>query len=369
MSADPQAVAIALATWYPENARSLPWRDDPRPYPVLLSELMLQQTRIDTAIPYFHRFLARWPTIQALAGATEDEVLEAWAGLGYYSRARNLLKCAKLAAEEGLPSDPAALRRLPGIGPYTAGAVASIAYGVRAGVVDGNVERVLSRLDAREADPRSTAGKRALWQRVEDLHRVHTGHPGDLNQALMELGATVCTPRSPRCLACPVERLCEARKTGRETQLPIKAKKKPPRPVYAVAGLLRRQGQVLMGQRPKSGLLAGLWEPIGTDLPGLEDAGSGLQSGFLSRCGLAVEVGPRLGEVVHVFTHRRLTCWVYAIDRWEGEPRLGEGYIDLAWSDGSDLALSSLARKILALGAVPQMTLPLGRDVTAVAKT
>jgi len=329
---------------------------------------MLQQTRVDTVIPYFHRFQKRWPTLAALAEATEDEVLEAWSGLGYYARARNLLRCAQAAAAQGLPSDPSALRALPGIGPYTAGAIASIAFGVPAALVDGNVERVISRLDARDADPRSGPGKRALWARVEALHAVHTGHPGDLNQALMELGATVCTPRAPRCDACPLASACMGRARGVAESLPRKAKKKPPKAVYSVAGLLYRGGKLLMGQRPKRGLLGGLWEPIGTDVDQEDDSVAALRDAFEDRCGLRVTVGPMCGEVVHVFTHRKLTCRVYVVDFVGGEVQCGDRYVDLRWSDGGDVALSTLARKIIALGRTPQMTRSLSENRTPVAK-
>jgi A/G-specific adenine glycosylase len=359
MIADPSRLASALVAWYSANARVLPWREDPQPYKVLLSELMLQQTRVETVIPYFHKFVDRWPTLPDLAAADEDEVLEAWAGLGYYSRARNLHRCAR-AAVSGLPSDPADLRGLPGIGPYTAGAIASIAFGVRAPLIDGNVERVLSRIDAREADPRSTAGKKALWERAGDLHGAFGGHPGDLNQALMELGATICTPRNPLCRECPVAEVCAGRKFGIHLELPRKAKKKAPKPVFGVAGLLERDGRVLLGKRPKGGLLGGLWEPVGADILASDDPRESLRQAFLRRSGIRVEIGELQGEVVHVFTHRRLTCRVYAIGAFAGEVRVGDGYDDVRWSrDGEGLALSRLARKILALRRPAQLGLPL----------
>jgi len=360
MTADPRILSQLLIDWYAENARRLPWRDDPKPYKVLLSELMLQQTRVETVIPYFHKFVKRWPTLPDLAAATEDDVLEAWAGLGYYSRARNLHKCAKAAADSGLPTAPADLRKLPGIGPYTAGAIASIAFGERAALVDGNVERVLSRLDARREDPRSKEGKKALWSRAADLQAAHDGHPGDLNQALMELGATVCAPRKPRCDSCPVLSACEGRALGIETELPNKAKKKPPKPVFAVAGLLESGGEILFGKRPKGGLLGGLWEPIGADVDALDAGREAVHAAFVD-CGLRVEVGALRAEVVHVFTHRRLTCRVYEISGFDGEVSVGSRYDDVRWSTGEGLALSSLARKVLAAGC-GQMRLPLAAD-------
>ncbi len=363
MPADPRLVATALTTWYSLEARTLPWRSDPTPYKVLLSEFMLQQTRVETVIPYFHKFVDRWPTLTELANASEDDVLEAWAGLGYYSRARNLWRCAQAAGESGLPSDPATLRKLPGIGPYTAGAIASIAFGKRTALVDGNVERVLSRLDARQIDPRSPDGKKALWERAEALHQAFDGHSGDLNQALMELGATICSPRSPACPRCPVRPLCEGLELGIHLELPNKPKRKPPESVFAVAGLLEDSGSVLLGQRPKSGLLGGMWEPVGADVDESEDPREALRRAFLERSALRVEVGGLLGEVRHVFTHRRLTCRVYGIQSYAGVPRAEEHYDAVCWSrDGEGLALSTLARKILALCNRLQMSLPLAAD-------
>lgn len=330
---------------------------------MLLSELMLQQTRVDTVVPYFERFLAMWPTLEAFARATEDEVLKAWAGLGYYSRARNLLACAqKAAADGGLPQDVPGLEALPGIGPYTAGAVASIAFGVSAPVVDGNVERVLSRLDGRSADPRSTQGRKALWARAQQLHDATeaSGRHGDLNQALMELGATVCTPRRPQCSECPVRPHCVVRASGEDPEsLPVRAARRKPTLVRGVAGLLRIEGGVVMGRRPP-GLLGGMWEPISLELDKGDALRPSVVRAFSERCGLAVQVAQRRGQVVHTFTHRKLTCTVYDV-RGQGEPRALDYYTEVrVVRDPADVALSTLARRILALG--PQLSLPLAAD-------
>lgn len=354
---DPAAVRAALLAWYDASARVLPWRSDPTPYRVLLSELMLQQTRVDTVLPYFERFVERWPTLEDLAAATEDEVLEAWAGLGYYRRARSLLLAARAAAAHGgLPADPAALRALPGIGPYTSGAVASIAFSVSAPAVDGNVERVLSRLDARRVDPKSAPGRRALEARAVELHG---DRPGDLNQALMELGALVCTPRAPRCTACPLRALC--RSVGDPESLPVRRPRTPPRPVWAVAGILRVDGGLVLGQRPP-GLLGHLWELPGVELASDDDPRQALVRGLAERVGVEVHVGACLGEVTHAFSHRRLTLGVWELALAAGQPRAASWYLQVRVVDPAEpgVPLSALAVKTLALCRQP--VLPLAAD-------
>jgi A/G-specific adenine glycosylase len=369
MRAPAAVLAADLLRWYRDHARSLPWRSEPTPYRVLLSEFMLQQTRTETVIDRFHRFLERWPTLADLAAAEEEEVVAEWAGLGYYTRARNLHRTAVMARDEGgLPADPDALRRFPGIGPYTAGAIASIAFGVPTPVVDGNVERVLSRVDAREADPRSSAGRGALWARAGELvaeadahpHESGTG-PGDLNQALMELGATVCTPRAPRCHDCPWEVHCLAHASGAVDRLPRRAPRPKPKAVRGAAGILWQQGRVLLGQRPPRGLLGGLWEPISTQLPRGEAADSAVVRAFREQAGLEVRVGEPLGQVVHVFTHRRLTLEVVEVTRTDAaQPRCLGTYQALRWVDPArpdGVGLSTLARRTLALavrGKLPE---------------
>lgn len=346
--ADAAVLAERLLAWYRLHARVLPWRSEPTPYAVLLSELMCQQTRIDTVLPYFARFLARWPTLEDLAAADVDEVVREWAGLGYYSRARNLHRAAQAAVEAGgLPDRVDALRALPGIGPYTAGAIASIAFGIAAPAVDGNVERVLSRVDGRTADPRSPAGRRALEDRALQL-LGGPGAPGDVNQALMELGATVCTPRKPACERCPWGDPCASRHDPEA--LPMKRPKPPPRPMRGVAGLLVDEGRFLLGRRPP-GLLGGLWEPIGCEVAG-EPSRHDLERAFSDRVGLRVRAEQRLGEIVHVFTHRRLVLDVWAVEG-AGAPSALAYYDDVAWVDAASphVALSTLARRTIALSA------------------
>jgi A/G-specific adenine glycosylase len=249
-----------LLAWYDGHQRDLPWRHTQDPYRILVSEVMLQQTRVTTVIPYYERFLEQFPDVAALARASEPELLAAWSGLGYYSRARNLQKAAQRVVEQGaFPDDDAGLRNLPGVGDYTAAAVGSIAFGLRQAAVDGNVLRVLSRLTGDPSDigqPATRARFRALAQEL-----LHTQRPGDFNQAVMELGATLCTPRNPRCLLCPVARFCEARKLNRQNELPIKLRPAKQVDIAVRSLLIRRDDQVLLQPRPGgSRHLKGFWE-------------------------------------------------------------------------------------------------------------
>jgi len=252
-------------------------------------------------------------------------------------------------------------RSLPGIGPYTAGAVASIAFGVRAPLVDGNVERVISRLDARPEDPRG-AGKKALWARVAELHEAAPREiaPGDLNQGLMELGATVCTPKGPRCDRCPLSGGCLALAEDAVTAYPQKKPKKPPTPMFAAYGIWRRPDGIVLGRRPEGGLLSGLYEPIGVETGPDDDPARALAGAFQERVGCEVRRTHRLGEVVHVFSHRRLRAIVFEVEA-VGSPACRDHYQEVVvLTNPEDVALSTLARRILALQ--PQLELPLAAD-------
>lgn len=298
----PDNIAATLLDWYDLNARDLPWRARPGanatdPYRVWLSEVMLQQTQVATVIPYFEKFTARWPDFAALAAEEDAEVMSAWAGLGYYARARNMLACAREVARLGaIPDTEAELLRLPGVGGYTAAAVAAIAFGRRAVVVDGNVERVVSRLFAL-SDPLPGAKPqiRALTDSITPDARA-----GDFAQAMMDLGATICTARSPRCLLCPLRSECAAFAGGAPETFPVKTKKaaKPQR--YGTLFWLERDGQVLLVQRPDKGLLGGMRAlPTGPWVespPGIEGAP------------VAVEWQVLGSGITHVFTHFRLDC-------------------------------------------------------------
>jgi A/G-specific adenine glycosylase len=252
-----RSLVTALLGHYDAHRRDLPWREGADPYAVWVSEIMLQQTRVETARPYYERWLERFPDLDALADAEMDDVLRAWQGLGYYTRARNLHRAARMVRERYsgvVPSDPAELRRLPGVGEYTAGAVASIAFGVPTPAVDGNVRRVLARLHDLE-DPTPAQ----LHRLAAEL--VPADRPGDFNQAMMELGATVCTPRAPDCDACPVARCCRARERGVQEARPRRARRAPvPRETVETSVIVRGDGAFLLTRRPPRGLLAGLWE-------------------------------------------------------------------------------------------------------------
>jgi A/G-specific adenine glycosylase len=328
-----------LLDWYRVNRRPLPWRTEVSAWRTLVSELMCQQTRIDTVLPYFARFMAEFPTPEVLAAAPTERVLELWSGLGYYSRARNLQRAAQaVGAAGGFPRTVEGLRALPGVGPYTAGAIASIAFGVDAPVVDGNVERVLSRWFA-EASPT----RRWTWGRAAEL--LPAGEAGDWNQALMELGALVCTPRAPRCAACPVAATCRGRAAPTAFPAPRARKAVPVR--QAACACVVRDGRVLLVRRPDGGRLAGLWE-----LPGLEGEGHAAEAlcGHLLRAlSLRAHRPEPAGVVRHTFTHLHLDTAVYVVEA-EGEPASADRELRWAALDGlGGMALSTLARKTLAL--------------------
>ena len=300
-----------LLAWFDEHARDLPWRRDPSPYETLVSEVMLQQTRVETVIPYYERWLARFPDLRALADAPEDDVLRAWEGLGYYSRARNLHGAARAVRERfagELPSSYDALRELRGVGDYTAGAVASIAFGEAQPAVDGNVKRVLARLfdleDPRPADVRARAA--AL---------VDPERPGDFNQALMELGATICTPRSPACDDCPVEPHCLARARGTVALRPAPRKRAavPSFDLLTIVAIDERD-RVLLRRRPPTGLLANLWEFPSIALDPASDAEDQARALLESLVAADVIGVAELPAVEHVFSHRRETYHPLRLD-------------------------------------------------------
>jgi A/G-specific adenine glycosylase len=255
-----ETIRRELLSWYRENRRDLPWRRERDPYRIWVSEVMLQQTRVDTVIPYYERFLEQFPTLSALAEAPEEQVIKVWEGLGYYSRARNLHAAVKeVAARYGgkVPDDPEEIATLKGVGPYTAGAILSIAYNKKAPAVDGNVMRVFSRLFALEDDIARVATRKKMERIAVEL--IPEEAPGDFNQALMELGALICTPVSPQCLFCPVQTVCDAFRLGMEQELPRKKKAKSPRPVDVIFAVLRADGRTVAEKRPDDGLFGGMW--------------------------------------------------------------------------------------------------------------
>ena len=299
--------AEKLLAWYDRHGRTLPWRSaDPDPYRVWLSEIMLQQTTTTAVAPYYARFLARWPDVKALAAADDAEVMQAWAGLGYYARARNLLACArKIAADHAgrFPDSEAGLRALPGVGPYTAAAVAAIAFGQRAVVIDGNVERVVSRLFAIETP--LPLSKAEIRLRADEL--TADERSGDFAQAMMDLGATICTPMRPACILCPLSSSCAARARGIQAGLPRKMPKaaRPSRIGAAFIGI-RGDGALLVRTRPAKGLLGGM-----TEFPGVWPVERGAEGDFLSAAPIRAN-WKEAGRAFHGFTHFDLELAVYS---------------------------------------------------------
>ncbi|HZL33939.1 MAG TPA: A/G-specific adenine glycosylase [Tepidisphaeraceae bacterium] len=304
-----------LLRWYDRARRDLPWRIDPAsgealdPWHVLVSETMLQQTQAATVTPFYRRFLARFPTVAGLAGADEQEALRLWQGLGYYSRARNLRAAArKIVGEFGgnVPADVEQLLSLPGVGRYTAGAVASIAFGRRVPILDGNVQRVLCRLDRIESDPREPATRALLWQRAAEI--LPKSRVGDFNSALMELGATLCMPRAPRCLLCPVRGHCEAFAAGVQERIPVPRKAKPTPLIRRQTYCICREDCWLIEQRPAKGRWAGMWQFV--TLPHAEKVSS------KEKPRLPLETTPPrlLGALRHALTHRRYQFEVMACE-------------------------------------------------------
>jgi A/G-specific adenine glycosylase len=298
-------VADRLLAWYGRAGRDLPWRCTRDPYRIWLSEIMLQQTGVTTVVPYYHRFLDRFPTVRMLAKAAVDEVIGLWAGLGYYSRARNLHAAARLIVDKfggTFPADLEGLMSLPGVGPSTAGAILSIAFDRKAPILDGNVRRVLIRLFAITEPPRGSAVEKLLWQRADEL--TPADRPHDYAQAIMDLGATVCTPRRPDCPACPLVGLCRARALGLAEQLPVRQTKKQVPLVRQVALLLEMKNRFLVGKRPLNGMLGGLWEFPGRDVPPELQPRVAAEN-LLQDLGLQAALQPA-GQIRHAYSHFRI---------------------------------------------------------------
>lgn len=304
-----QAVPSLLLQWYDGCARVLPWREDPTPYRVWVSEIMLQQTRVEAVKPYYQRFLAALPTVADLAAAQEDRLLKLWEGLGYYNRVRNLQKGAKEVMSRFGGSIPASfeeLRSLPGVGDYTAGAIASIAFGLPVPAVDGNVLRVMARLLARRDDILDPAVKKTWSGEIAQI--IPKDRAGDFNQSLMELGALVCLPGgTPKCADCPLQSVCRARALSIEEELPVKAAKKPRRAEERTVFLLTSGGKLALRRRPEKGLLAGLWEL--PNLPGNLSREEAREALF--KWGAELSDLEKLPDSRHIFTHIewRMTGW------------------------------------------------------------
>jgi A/G-specific adenine glycosylase len=302
-----------LLKWYRQHGRTLPWRDHPDAYAVWVSEIMLQQTRVETVIPYFEKWMNLFPDVSTLANASEQDVLNAWEGLGYYSRARNLHQAAKIVASKfngQLPRDLTELRSLPGIGRYTVGAIASMAFGMDEPTLDGNLRRVFSRLFDVSEFADSPVGEKIL--RDLAAQNLPKGKAGDYNQALMDLGATICLPKNPRCLLCPLMEICESRKNGTQDLRPVlKAKKTSPQYIHAAAVIIQR-GRVLLAQRPSDGLLGGMWEfPNGRVTA---DPAKELTKVLNAAYSLKVKKKEALGVIQHAYTHFKVTVHAFRCD-------------------------------------------------------
>lgn len=358
----PSRVTRSLLTWYDVHRRDLPWRSDPSPYRTLVSEFMLQQTVVAAAIPYFERFVIRLPDLRALANASEDEVLALWSGLGYYARGRNLHRAARAVVDRHggeLPTDEPSLRELPGVGPYTAAAIAAIAFGRRTFALDGNAARVVARLAGITAsidNPTTRARLRAVGQTWVPLRRA-----GDFAQAVMELGATICAPRDPDCAICPLTRVCQARRRNLVARIPARKVRPEKSIVRLVCARLRDpDGNRVFLLRRTSGLLAGTWmlpSRVLTD----GDVAQIVLRAVVRETGMAVGRVLRVGHVRHLFTHRDVTAEVFDVMSAQPRAKAIAGAGDALWVDERrlhELAVSSFLRKLLDLKRDKSMDRP-----------
>ena len=328
----------ALIAWFEAEKEDLPWRNTDDPYAIWISEIMLQQTQVATVTPYYHRFLERFPTVEALATAPQSDVLKAWEGLGYYSRARNLHRAAQIVAAEHngeFPQTVSGLQELPGIGRYTAGAVASFAFDLDAPILDGNVIRVLTRLLDIDDDVTQSATRRRLWEITEEL--LPEGRGPAWNEGLMELGRLICTSRTPTCDQCPVAHHCLAFERGVQAERPVKTPKAPTPHYDVTAAVIRRDdGKLLISQRPEDKMLGGLWEfPGGKRAPG-ESLPECLRREILEELGIEIAVGPQITTVKHAYTHMQITLYAFDCRLVVGKPE-AIGVADFAWITQGEL--------------------------------
>ena len=331
--------AEKLLQWYEQNARELPWRSSQSPYRTWVSEVMLQQTQVETVIPYFQKWMVRFPDIPALAAASEQDVLLVWEGLGYYSRARNLHRTARIIMEEmdgKLPATPQALQELPGIGPYTAAAIASIAFDVDVAAVDGNIRRVLARLfDVQEAVG-NKEGEKRFWTLANE--NLPSGQASSYNQALMDLGALICRQKTPDCEQCPISEFCQAKALGLQEERPVRSPRKKSPHLTVTAAIINRDRKVLLALRPSKGLLGGLWEfPGGTLEEGDDGLEACLEREIREELGVAIEIGAPFGIYQHAYTHFRITLHAYLCTMNENDEPKSLASERLMWVKHSDL--------------------------------
>jgi len=340
----------ALVTWFRREHRELPWRRTREPYAIWISEVMLQQTRVETVVPYFERWMARFPTVKSLAEAPLDDVLARWAGLGYYARARNLHRAARQIVEWHGGQFPRArddVHALPGVGPYTAGAILSIAFAQKEPILDGNVARVVARLHRLPGTVDEKAFKEEAWRRAGALAQHDA--PGEVNQALMELGATVCTPRAPECARCPIDGLCGARGDGNPERWPAPKRRAEPRPVEQVTVLVERDGKLLLMRRPPAGLWGGLWEPPTGERARGERADRAATRVARASAGVDLEMVEPLERFEHVLTHRRMRFSAFRA-RGRGRARAAAGYDAVRWlpvAEALELGVSAWTKRLL----------------------
>ena len=345
-----------LLAWYRRNQRSLPWRKTSDPYRIWISEIMLQQTQVDTVIPYYHRFLKAFPTVSSLARASLQDVLKVWENLGYYSRARNIHTAARMIVEKfggQIPDNWEEIKTLPGVGQYSAGAILSIAYGQALPAMDGNARRILCRLFAIRKPVDDTREQKQLQVLAASL--IPLKHPGDFNQTLMDLGATICKAKNPDCARCPVANLCQARLRDLQNVLPI-TRKAPaiPHRQAAAAVIRNSKGMLLVVQRPTSGLLASLWKLPGGFIKAGEDIENSLRRSVKEELGISIRPGKHLASVNHAYTHFRITLQAYECRLLKGTPK-PIGCQNWRWASLSDL-------KILPLSKVDRMIMTLAKS-------
>ncbi len=346
-----------LVAWYEGARRELPWRSNRDPYRILVSELMLVQTTVAAALPYFEKFLRRFPDIQALAAADQAEVLKAWEGLGYYRRARQLHAAARQVVRDHagtIPDDPAAVRALPGVGRYIAGAVLSFAFDRPEPIVEANSQRVLARLLALRETITAGAGRERVWLAAGRL--VPAQGAGTFNQALMELGALVCTPRQPSCLFCPLAQHCQARRLGLQDVIPRSTPRPKPAAVTEAAAVVLRRGQVLIVQRGPGRLWEDFWEFPTIHVDGADPAGRSfgspveLAEGVRRLTGVRVAIGPPIATLRFGVTHHRVTLTAHRATALSGTLRPGPGLIDARWVEPerlSDYTFGSAGRRLV----------------------
>ncbi len=350
MTAHIPHIQTALLEWYDNEFRDLPWRQTSDPYAIWVSEIMLQQTQVKTVVPYYLRFIDAFPKVFDLAGANQDQVLKLWEGLGYYARARNLHKAAKQIVNDHngiFPNEADSVRSLSGIGPYTAAAILSIAFNQQLAVVDGNVNRVLCRLYRITTDPKSHTGKKEM----ETLAQQHLSEnrPGDYNQAIMELGAMVCRPKSPKCMLCPINKYCAANKHGDMEQYPVKPPSKALPHHLIAAGIIYHDDKILIAKRPDKGLLGGLWEFPGGKVEDNESPEQAAAREIKEELDIDVQVDELFDTVKHAYTHFSITMQVFNCKYLSGTPKT-IGCADWKWvtlDTIDDFAFPRANRKIL----------------------